>query len=215
MAERIRFADPRWQVLTAPETPPPEAISAAARHLDALALDLYLDGLLLTAVVVEDGVVRVSQRTLSSGTLAALQRLLGGLSPPPLPDGKPREPDPRVKDPASLGITIAELLPAVVARRLAAARRVLIAAHGPLHLLAWPVVPLDAGQERLISGAEVGLLPNLACLPALAARPVAEPRCAVIGAPLRDYGPPGLRTLPAGCARTGTKSPRAMRPSVD
>jgi CHAT domain len=205
LAERLRQADPTWRTLTAPDPVPPTAIAAAVQSLGAVALDLFLDNNVLTVVLVTQGVIQVDRQDLAPQTLQALERLLQGLSPPPLEDGTLRPPDPRVRDPAQLGLSLDAFLPPDMATKVSAAERVLIAAHGALHLLSWPVLPVTPGGQRLIETAEVGLLPNLSCVPMLAARAAGTAWCAAIGAPERGFGPEDSRRIIGPAATTATK----------
>lgn len=202
LSERLRHADPRWRALSMPDPTPPAAIAETVRTLGAVALDLYIDGATLTAVIVAEGDIHVARQDVPDATMRALDRYLRGLSPPPFADGTSREPVPFEKDPAPLGLSLAALLPHDIAARVTAAERVLIAAHGPLHLLPWPVVPVAPGGPRLIARSEVGLLPNLGCLPAMAARNVGTGWCAALGAPERSFGPAKIRRLRAPACGT-------------
>lgn len=198
LAERLQQADPRWQAMTSPDPVRLSPIIDAVHRLDAVAVDLFLHQATLIAVLVADGSAFVSRLELSPSTLAALERLSRSLSPSLRPDRPVGKPDQTEKDPAELGLALDTILPPLIAARVTTARRILIAAHGVLHLLPWPVVPVTQGGRRLIEIAEVGMLANLACVPALAGRPVGTACCAAIGAPkqapartiARYHGPP-------------------------
>jgi hypothetical protein len=136
--------------MTAPDPVRPSLIIDAADTLEAVAVDLFLHRATLIAVLVADGSAFVSKLELSPSTLAAFERLSRSLSAD--------NPDQTTKDPMALGLALDAILPPPIVARLTKARRVLIAAHGVLHLLPWPVVPVTRGGLRLIEMAEVGML---------------------------------------------------------
>jgi hypothetical protein len=205
LAERLRQADPRWRALTTPDVPSPDAIAKAVHGLKAVALGFFLDGAMLTAVLVADGSVTVDCQMLAPPILHALKRLEHGLSPPLLDDSSRRPPDPRVRDPLQLGLSLRALLPSAMMARIAEANRLLVAPHGPLHLLPWPTLPMEPGGQRLIETAEVGVLPNLGCLPALSIRPPGSACCAALGAPVRDFGPEQCRYVAPPASATASE----------
>jgi CHAT domain-containing protein len=205
LAEQLRQADPRWRAMTSPDPVPLSRIINAVETLEAVAVDLFLHGATLIAVLVADSRLFVHKRELSPSTLAALEHLSRSLSPPLRPDDSFEIFDQTAKDPVALGLALDAILPSPIVARLTKASRVLIAAHGVLHLLPWPVVPVTQGGRRLIEIAEVGMLPNLACVPALVRRPVGTAFCAAIGAPERRFGKEAHRSVPLGARETAAE----------
>jgi tetratricopeptide (TPR) repeat protein len=201
LEEQLRQADPQWHAFT-PESIAPARIVEAVSSLDAVAVDLFKVGSRLTAVMVADGTISVSCRDLPSGVLEGLEYLEQALSPPPAAENAERRIDHLAKDPMALGLALDGLLPDSTAARILTSRKVLIAAHGVLHLVPWPVVPVTPKGARLIEIAEVGMLPNLACLPSLVKRPAGTGWCAVIGAPIRNFESLWDRSLPPAALQT-------------
>lgn len=154
LLERIRIEEPRWRTLT---EPPPIDVAAWCLRLAATqqaALTLHLGDATLTAVLLHGSDCRVATRELTpelSATLAQLRQpaesAVGQLA---------------AIDAAAVAVGFADLLPAELLPALREVRSLLIAPHGPLHLLPWPMLQLDGAPafERLA----LGVAPNLAGL---------------------------------------------------
>lgn len=72
------------------------------------------------------------------------------------------------------------LLPSALIERIGSARSVLISAHEELNLSPWAMLPF--GDRRLREVVPVGVMPNLAAITPMAARPAAAARIGILGA---------------------------------
>ncbi len=164
LLERIRIEEPRWRTLT--EAPPIDVAAWCSRlaAVGQAALTLHLDGSRLTAVLLQGTGCHVASRELAPELSATLSRLR---QPAPTAAGEVA-----ALDEAAAGIELADVLPDGLLTVALAAGNLLVAPHGPLHLLPWPLLKVDGAPafQRLA----IGVAPNLAGLSHAA--PAAAPR---------------------------------------
>ena len=186
LLERIRYSDPRWRSLTEPPPFELERVKALARETGQAYLSLFSLPPRVIAVLIDSAGSSVAATTLAPVTAERLAVYQANL--------QADRPKPAWFDlSAGLGVGAADLLPADLLERALAARQLIVAPHGPLHLVCW--AGLRHQGQRLFERCPVGVLPNLSCLLTLSAAFSDRPGVALIGAP--DYGAlPALAALP-------------------
>ena len=161
LLERIRIEEPRWRALTEPPPIDVSAWCARLARLEQAALTLHLDGSTLTAVLLQGSGCHVAARQLTPQVMATLARL--------------RQPAATAQaqlaslDAATAATALADVLPATLLPALRAAGSLLVAPHGPLHLLPWPLLRLDGAPA--FESLAIGVAPNLAGLSTATAAP--------------------------------------------
>ncbi|MGX1887054.1 CHAT domain-containing protein [Streptomyces sp. NPDC055287] len=179
---RIRAVDPRWQVLR--HDPPFDPatlinyLAAYGSHASGtragacVALSLYEQRhTIVAALATADEGLRMAVQPLSKKTHRALDSyhrlLLSGEEPQPI----------NFWD--DYGIHLSDLIPESFADVIAAAGTCLLSPHGRLHALPWTVVRHQ--NRHLVRDTAIGVVPNLACIPALDHHPCARLRVALVG----------------------------------
>lgn len=185
LLERIRFSDPRWRALTQAVTPDLDAVAQRLATRGHAALTLFLRAADIVSVLVHDGQWLAGRVALDDEVRGALEAYEHNLTLD--------EPDPEMFDlSAAKGIHADRLIPRELLTRALGAQAIVIAPHGVLHLVPWAGLRLDG--QRLFESVAIAVVPNLACIPALDADPVAQPRIALFGPP--DYADlPGMDPL--------------------
>ena len=150
------------------------AILAGLGARGQAALQLYLAGTRVVAVLLHENQLWLDQLEVSSATFAALNAYAANL--------RLTTPSKLDYDPARRGIDLASLLPPRLLSRAMTARTLLVSPHGALNILPWAALP-HAGR-RLFEHLPVAVVPNVAAIPLLAARPRAAPRAGLFGDPL-------------------------------
>ncbi len=177
LLERIRFSDPRWRTMSEPV---PFDLSMSAKVLSdrgQAALSLFYQPERIVAVLIKDGNSAVGAVEVSPDTNAGLGAYQRNL--------QAARPDPALYDfSAKLGIEANHLVPPDLLSQATQAKGLIIAPHGPLHLVPWGGLVFEG--SRLFEYCPVGVLPNLSCLVHLGAAFSTEPRVALLGSP--DYG---------------------------
>jgi hypothetical protein len=137
------------------------------------ALQLYLAGQQLTAVLLQNGELHLETLELAKSTRSALDDYANAL----------RSENRFGYDPASHGLDATRLAPPQLLERSLDAKALLISPHGPLNILPWAGLPY--GDCRLFERLPIAIVPNIASIPPLAARsPAAQPlRAALFGDP--------------------------------
>ena len=149
------------------------AILGGLRRRGQAALQLYLAGTRVIAVLLYEGQVWLDQLEASPATFAALGVYAANLRLP-----RPSKLD---YDPARHGLDLKSLLPQQLLSRAMTARALLVSPHGGLNILPWAAL-VHEGQ-RLFEHLPVAVIPNIAAIPLLAARPRAVPRAGLFGDP--------------------------------
>ena len=150
------------------------AILAGLAARGQAALQLYLAGTRVVAVLLHEGQLWLDQLEASPATFATLDVYAANLRLP-----NPSKPD---YDPAKRGLDLGSLLPPRLISRALTARTLLVSPHGALNILPWAALP-HAGR-RLFEYLPVAVVPNVAAIPLLAARPRAASRMGLFGDPL-------------------------------
>ncbi|WP_198351705.1 CHAT domain-containing protein [Streptomyces typhae] len=165
---KIRAVDSRWHLI---RDDPPFDPATLTGYLAAygggppdgrgrcVALSLYeRPGAVLALLATPDGCLRMGTRRLAKGTRRALDAYQRMLDAPVQP---PEELDFWGRN----GIGLADLVPTALADEIAAGGTCLLSPHGRLHALPWTVVRHRG--RHLVRDTALGIVPNLACVPAL------------------------------------------------
>lgn len=195
LMERIRFSDPRWRSLSEPiPFDLRETLDFLAQSEQA-ALTLFYQPHQVIGVLLKDGECSVAKARVSTETNAALVNYQQNL--------QSTEPNPRWFDPSSgLELEAEHLIAAELLNLALQAKSLVIAPHGPLHLLPW--AGLTFKGKRLFEYCPVSIVPNLSCLLGLQADISTAPCVALVGAPNYeslpklqplDLAPEELRTI--------------------
>ena len=170
---RIRSHDPRWRAMTQPVPADIGALTARLRHSGRAVLVLYRRPFHVVAGVLDHDGVTVAAQLLRPDVEQQLRAFAENVR---------SAQDPHLNDlSGAMGITMADIVPAALAERAAAAATLIVIPHGILHLLPWAAMTF--GNRRLFEQTAVGLLPNLASLSALDSPPAAEPGVVLLGDP--------------------------------
>jgi CHAT domain-containing protein/predicted negative regulator of RcsB-dependent stress response len=185
LLERRRFSDPRWRSLSEPVPFDLKALLKLLVERNQAALSLFIHRDQVTSVLLADSRCEVARTQLSASTQAALTAYQTNL--------QAEEPKPSCFDPSGgLKLAAEQLVPATLLERAVAAKSLVVAPHGALHLIPW--AGLVFRGKRLFEYLPVGILPNLSCVNALQAQLSKSPRIALIGDP--DYSAlPSIRPL--------------------
>jgi CHAT domain-containing protein len=140
------------------------------------AVQLFLSGPVLTAVLLKDGETRAHAVVLPPQVTKSLAQFERNVTRPA------HEQFDRDYDPSEWQLSAETFLPEKVLSAALSARALLICPHGRLNLLPWPAMPCRG--RRLFEFLPVGTLPNLACIVPLAARGVGGGRAALLGTPV-------------------------------
>lgn len=179
---KIRAVDTRWHLIR--DDPPfdPATLTGylAAYGGDApggrgrcVALSLYeRPGGVLALLATPDGCLRMGTRAWAKGTRRALDAYERTLDEP---QQAPEDLDFWGRN----GITLGDLVPQAFADEVAASGTCLLAPHGRLHALPWTVVRHRG--RHLVRDTALGVVPNLACVPALDHRTDAPLHVALLG----------------------------------
>ncbi len=152
------------------------------------ALQLFRAADVVVAVLLDGEGLDVASLSLTSRTVENLHAYARNLQ---LLYDSPTE-----RDPDEFGLTIDKLVPPHLLERALAGASLLFAPHEILNLLPWPALRLCS--HRLFERVPVGIVPNIASIRPLAARPAARPKVALVGAP--DYDSPTYPKLPQAAA---------------
>ena len=176
LLEQIRFSDPRWRSLSEPVLfDLPKLVDLLGQRQQA-ALTLFYQPEQVIGVLIYDGQCIAASVQLSDETRRSLVRYQENLHS--------LQPNPEWFDLSSgLHLAAEHLIPAQLLEPALQAKSLIIAPHGPLHLVPW--AGLAFRGKRLLEACPIGILPNLTCVQSLAAEFSIAPQVALIGAP--DY----------------------------
>jgi CHAT domain-containing protein len=169
LVERIRLHRGPLPVPAGDPTPLLELLAARGHA----ALQLFLAGRQVVAVLLQDKRLSLDTIELSPGTLAGLRAYATNLML--------AHPSPLDFDPQHLRLDAAALVPPRLLDRALGANALVVAPHAALNILPWAALPRDG--RRLFEHLPVGQLPCISALPPLAARPAASLRLALLGDP--------------------------------
>jgi CHAT domain-containing protein len=185
LVEKARYSDPRWRLMTQPVAFELNDLFDLLYRRKQAALTLFYQPGQIIAVLVKDKKCSVSRVTVSSGPADALTRYQDNLHLD--------TPETKIFDPStSLNLKADDLVPSGIMESALQSASLIIAPHGPLHLLPW--AGLIFKGKRLFQHCPVSIVPNLNCLTSLKTNFLPRPKVALIGAP--DYSStPGLQPL--------------------
>jgi CHAT domain-containing protein len=152
LLERIRIDDPRWRALSQPRPLDLDAVLKVLSSRSQAAVTLYYEPPNLTAVLLFEGKVTVSQLNVGEELSSKVVEYAENL--------QKAYPDVHGYDPSSeYSIEAKDLMPASVLEQALNARSLIVVPHGPLHLFPWAALVHQG--KRLFELLPVGILPNL------------------------------------------------------
>ena len=176
LLEQIRYSDPRWRSLSEPVPFDLQKVVNLLSERQQAALTLYYQPTQVIGVLIQNGQLLVAKTQLSDRARQALAGYQENL--------QSTRPKPEWFDLSSgLHLDSEHLIPAKLLKHALQSKSLIIVPHGPLHLVPWAGLIFQG--KRLFEFCPVGILPNLSCIPSLAAELSTAPRVALIGAP--DY----------------------------
>lgn len=177
LLEQLRYSDPRWRTLTAPDPFNVQHLQTLLQQNGQAALSLFLDQDRIVTVLFTGEESSVDVQLLAPDIIERLRGYAKNL--------QQEEPDRAAID-ASAGfyhLGAKHLISESLLDKALKHNGLIVAPHSILHLLPW--AGLIYRKKRLFQYCPVAVLPNLNCVPALDIPLAAQPKAALFGPP--DY----------------------------